>query len=120
MFVAKVICFWSAGSTSYQAFILDSVCTSELKHTERFVSPLFSAVRWQNDSILEIIDPYLDKMNIVHPDMSISDSTGPVCRKPATSSSAFCSGKGFVGFASSCACITFNSNTTDSNGWCFK
>jgi hypothetical protein len=98
----------------------DSTGTNVISKTEQFQTSSAPTIRWVTDSLLQIIgSSYSSQYKLVRPNSTaVKDTTGPHCTNPFTSSSAYCSGKGYITFIGSSQSINFSPAVPQYLDWC--
>lgn len=97
----------------------DSTGKNVISKTEQFQTSLMPTIRWATDSLLQIIgSSYSSQFKIVGPSTVVKDTTGSHCSNPLTSSSAYCSSKGYITFVGSSQTINFSSAVPQYLDWC--
>ncbi len=96
----------------------DSTGINQISKTEQFQTSSLPTIRWITDSLLQISSSSGDQIKIAGPSTVVRDTTGSHCDNPLTSSSAYCSGKGYITFAGSSQTINISSALPGYLDWC--
>jgi hypothetical protein len=97
----------------------DSTGKNVISQTEQFQTSSLPTIRWVTDSLLEIKNnSYSSQFKVVGPSSVVKDTTGSHCTYPLTSSSAYCSGKGYITFIGSSQSVNFSSTVPKYLDWC--
>ena len=115
-FIAKAYLKNSGPDYRCRVTFLDSTGTTPVDSTDEFTVSYTNDMRWRSDSVLELISG--SSMKVIGRSMEVRDSSGAFCTMPATSSSAFREGKGYIAFNGGDESITFADAPPVFLKWC--
>lgn len=111
---------WGNDIATKNCFInfYDSTGIHVIGQTEEFQTSSMPTIRWITDSLLQVSSSYSSTIKIVGPFIAEIDTSGSHCTNPLTSSSAYCSGKGYITFIGSSQSINFSPAVPKYLDWC--